>query len=262
MIGLRGALRTMLDRFSMVLSYMNGVGVPWGYAVSDGQIAGKVPLHVDAFDAGVDALTGTAVWPSSVAYTWQTADQTLTVSSSDADDTLAGNGARTIRIWWLNAAGAEFTTDVNMNGVGAVVTGAVTARRVNRIAVLTAGPTFLNEGLITVYATDGVTPMYAMSAYRGVSDSGIQTVPAGKRDYVERICYSDYTNPLRLFFVYRTSTASPWLFTVGRYVNLGGSDMVFDVPIRLEAGTDYYVWALAAGGATCHAELRGWREAV
>jgi hypothetical protein len=258
-----GALRTALDRFSLVLAYMSGLSTPWGYAVSGGQVVGKTPLFVTGQNGSVP-IGGEPIWNASVAYTWQVADQTLTVRSTSAFDTLLGTGAQTIRIWWLDAAGAEHTTDFTLDGVNPVTDlGATTARRVNRMEVLTAGVGGRNAGVITVYATDNVTPMYSMYQIFTVSTSAIQTVPAGKVDYIERICFSEGSAG-RLFLVYRLAGAfEPWVFIAGRYMNTGGNDMVFATPIRFPAGTDYYVYGEGVGGSPyVYSWLSGWREAA
>jgi hypothetical protein len=266
MATLEGALRTILDKFKYFGDYLRVAAKTFGQAVSQGDVNDTTRLHLIASDANIVAATET-VWAPSVAYTWQTADQTPKVVSSDADDdgAPAGNGAQTVRVWWLNSAGVEATEDVTLNGVNNVDMTASTVRRINRAEVLTVGSSGENEGNITVYATDGATIMAYIPAGMGVNDGLIQTVPAGKRDIIAKFSVDNVVAQICLFtLLARTSSSSPWIVQCRLFASRRCTDSAPFVPFVFAAGTDYIVQGLNASATQSNvtAELNGWRESV
>lgn len=126
----------------------------------------------------------------------------LEVASSSADDTSAGTGARTIRIYGLDSDYAWQTADATMNGQTAV-TVATTFLHVYGAEVLTAGTGGKNAGIISV-ADDGVTwASGAPSAYTSsyahiavgdqVSRNGWFMVPANLKYKLRRLWMSNTT---------------------------------------------------------------------
>ena len=94
------------------------------------------------------------VWQGSGAYTGQPTGsaETIEVFSSSANDTSAGTGARTIRVFGLDDNWDEQTEDFTLNGTTPVAS--VTLwRRVFRAFVLTAGSGGENAGVLTVRHT-------------------------------------------------------------------------------------------------------------
>jgi hypothetical protein len=205
-----------------------------------------------------------ALWAPSTTYTWQSADQQPLVVSSSADDdgNPVGTGAQTVRVWWLNSANVESTEDVILDGVANVAMAANTVRRINRVEVLTCGTKETNVGNITVFAADGVTVMAYMTAGMGVNDGIIQTVPAGKCDYVKSILFGNRgTQSTRGHLRSRAALADPWhdVFRVGENTSCGRL-YTFDVPIPITAGYDYLMVLDADGAApNVGATLQGWR---
>jgi hypothetical protein len=264
-----GVLRTFFSRLTSANGLMAPLASlkPWSFLVSEGSIAGAEPLHLYGYDPAT-AAAGAPIWAgSSSGYPYPTADQTIKVDSTNLNDALLGTGAQTIRIWWLDAANVESTLDVNMNGVGLVVTGVVTMRRINRVEVLTCGNLGSNAGDIRVFGTDGVTvlaqiPDEAVFVLgRGHSDGAFQTVPAGKIDVICRYQgYNVNASAPTYAFLYRTSPTAPWIrYSPNRTYFAGYNEVVFDVPLRLAAGSDYGVWAYGLNIPTeCH--ISGWRQ--
>jgi hypothetical protein len=130
------------------------------------------------------------LWVGSNAYTFPAAAAATTVSSSNAADTAAGAGARTVLIDGLNAAYERVTEVASLNGQ----TGVALANqylRVNRITVLTAGANGTSSGSIYVgtgTVTTGVPA--AIINQTGVvaneSESGFYTVPVGYTAFINR----------------------------------------------------------------------------
>ena len=94
------------------------------------------------------------VWQGSGVYTGQpvtNVSEIVTISSSSGNDTAAGTGARTVRIYGLETdLSTEYTSeDIILNGA-ALVDSLNTYYRINRVIVLTAGSSGGNEGIISV----------------------------------------------------------------------------------------------------------------
>jgi hypothetical protein len=260
-VGLDAALRTILDRFTWVGTWLNTVLKPWGWALACGEVSSAERLILWGYNATTLAA-GEPVWEVSTDYTWATADQTLTVQSTSANDDDGNTGANTVRVWWMNAAGVEATVDVTMNGVGAVVTAIATARRVNKVQVLTVGAAGTNVGTITVYWTDGATIFRTIPAGRGHSEGLIQTVPSGYQDVINFCQYDIQASAVTYTLFVRKSSTSPWL-AVDRAVVANTTkylDLPYYCPLILPAGTDYYVRGASGVGTITSGLIGGWRE--
>lgn len=86
-------------------------------------------------------------------YTEQAANFTGSVISSSAADAAAGTGARTLRIYWMNALGTSSgTEDVTLNGTTAVNLVTSTKCYIEKIEVLTAGSGGVAAGTLTLKA--------------------------------------------------------------------------------------------------------------
>lgn len=120
------------------------------------------------------------VWGGGGVYTGMPVSdsETIDIYSSDAADTSAGTGARTVWIQGLDATGLVQAETISLNGVTAVAsTGTYT--RVNRVKVITAGSGEANAGTLTVEHTTTSANVFA-------------TVPIGSNQ--SRVCA--YTVPL------------------------------------------------------------------
>lgn len=140
-------------------------------------------------------------WHQNIVKTLPSTAVTIGVSSSDAKDTAAGVGARTIKLKLLdgNYAYAEETltllgqTEVDTTGTYLRVLGA---------EVLTAGSELDNAGIIYVYdASDTVTagvPQTAtkifgrIAAGENIMNDGSFTVPAGKTWRIRRLMVNGF----------------------------------------------------------------------
>jgi hypothetical protein len=131
-----------------------------------------VPLKVDTEGRLVtSALTGfgadfafgdittaalTRVIVRRTAYNEPTANAQRSISSSNAADTAAGTGARTVRIEYFDATGAgPFTEIVTLNGTTPVNTVATNICFIEHIYVITAGSSGSNTGIITLFVGTG-----------------------------------------------------------------------------------------------------------
>lgn len=128
--------------------------------------------HIQGYNGDVDiaaaediiSLGGDATFPAAAAAT--------TVKSGDANDTAAGTGARTVRVYGLNSALAPIQEDATLNGTTAVdLTNQFL--RVNKMEILTAGSGLTNAGLIS--ALHSATTIHTIVAGIGLSRWGIFT---------------------------------------------------------------------------------------
>lgn len=161
--------------------------------VSRGQIPGHRNVTVFGFNPDVDSAQ-VSVWPLPSLITFPATALQMTVSSSSADDTSAGTGARTIVVEGLDANYNEVTETVTMNGQTAVtMTNALL--RVNYAYVATAGSGNSAAGDIHI-GTGTVTAGVPATVYDiikfdyNVTTTGSFTIPAGHTAYVSQGLFS------------------------------------------------------------------------
>ena len=112
--------------------------------------------------------------------------ETVDIFSADASDTSAGVGARTVRIFGLDANGDYQTEDLTMNGTTAV-TSSNTWTRVNTAFVITAGTSETNVGNLTIrHTTTTANVFVVIEAGVGRTQLCCYTVPAGHTAYLRR----------------------------------------------------------------------------
>lgn len=160
------------------------------FRVESGSEAGTV-LVIGAEDATV-GTSAEDINHELAAWTWLSSGTQMTVSSTDADDTSAGTGARSVIINYLDESYDAQTEIVTMNGQTAVSTTATDIFRVNQIFVISAGDSEYNEGTIYVgtgTVTNGVPAVIHGTVQPTESQSfdGKYTVPNGKSCYLVEV---------------------------------------------------------------------------
>lgn len=161
--------------------------------VARGQIQGHRNVTVFGFNADVDT-TQVSVWPLPSLITFPAAALQMTVSSTSANDTSAGTGARTVVVQGLDANYNEVSEIVTMNGQTAV-TMTASLLRVNYAYVLTAGSGNSAAGDIYI-GTGTVTAGVPATAYDIVkfdyntTITGSYTIPADYTAYVSQGLFS------------------------------------------------------------------------
>jgi hypothetical protein len=161
--------------------------------VARGQIQGHRNVTVFGFNGDVDQ-TQVSVWPLPSLITFPAAALQMTVSSTSADDTAAGTGARTVVVQGVDANYNEVTETVTLNGQTAVTMSA-SLLRVNYAYVATAGSGNSAAGDIYI-GTGTVTAGVPATTYDiikfdyNVTTTGSYTVPAGYTAYVSQGLFS------------------------------------------------------------------------
>lgn len=161
--------------------------------VARGQIQGHRNVTVFGFNGDVDQ-TQVSVWPLPSLITFPAAALQMTVSSTSANDTAAGTGARTVVVQGLDANYNEVTETVTMNGQTAVTMSA-SLLRVNYAYVATAGSGNSAAGDIyigtgTVTAGVPATTYDIIKVDYNTTTTGSYTVPAGYTAYVSQGLFS------------------------------------------------------------------------
>ena len=161
--------------------------------VARGQIQGHKNVTVFGFNPDVDT-TQVSVWPLPSLITFPAAALRMTVSSTSANDTSAGTGARTVVVQGLDANYNEVTETVTMNGQTAV-TMSTALLRVNYAYVATAGSGNSAAGDIYI-GTGTVTAGVPATVYDIIkfdynnTTTGSYTVPANYTAYVSQGLFS------------------------------------------------------------------------
>ena len=170
-----------------ITNYPNIEGFQLGVASGD-----LSPSYKQILKFGQNQSVGNSIetiWEEGGLYVYPPSATTMTVSSSDANDTSAGTGARTIQIAGLDGSYNEVSETITMNGQTPVTT-SNSYLRVNRALVLTAGSGGANAGIIYV-GTGTVTAGIPVNKYTTINGFGLNqslqafwTVPAGYTAYI------------------------------------------------------------------------------
>lgn len=184
-------------------------------AVAKGDFTGYSNISKFGRNPGIKSGGYETIWDGSNLYPWPTAAETLNVTSSDADDTSSGTGARTVEIEGLNSSWAVITETVTMNGTANVTT-SNSFLRVYRVRVVTAGSTGVNEGTITCTNTSSSNVIGQISVDNsgfGQSLMACYTVPASKTAYLINFDFSsgkDNEHTFRIMTRDNTVTDAAW----------------------------------------------------
>jgi len=119
---------------------------------------------------------GEEVWDGEGAYTYISAAAAMKISSSDAKDTSAGVGAKTVRVYGLDTNWQEVVQDVTMNGQTGVAL-PTSLLRVYRMFILTVGSEEDNAGDIWV-GTGTITAGVPAVKHAGIKAGMGQTLMA------------------------------------------------------------------------------------
>jgi hypothetical protein len=170
-----------------------GKNEPFELQVSRSQIQGHRNVTVFGFNADVDQ-TQVSVWPLPSLITFPASALQMKVSSTSANDTSAGTGARTVVVQGLDADYNEVTETVTLNGQTAV-TMTTAMLRINYAYVATAGSGNSAAGDIYI-GTGTVTTGVPATVYDIIkfdynnTTTGSYTVPAGYTAYMSQGLFS------------------------------------------------------------------------
>lgn len=164
-----------------------GTFEPFGLQVARNQIQGHSGIIIFGYNPDVDT-SEESIWPDGGTIPHPTVASVLKVSSSDATDTSAGTGARTVLISGLDGDYNTVTETVILNGQTAVNT-TNSFLYVNAFYVVTAGSGGQNAGVIyagtgTVTAGVPATIYDLIAAGYNNRTTAHYCVPAGYTGYM------------------------------------------------------------------------------
>ena len=225
--------------------------------VSRGQIQGHETFCQFGINSDVGASLET-VWVGGGSYTFPSSTTTTTISSSNANDTSAGTGARTVFVEGLNANYERVTETASLNGQTGV-TLANAYLRVNKVTILTAGSGGTSAGSIFVGTGTVTTGVPAVILNRtgsssNESESGFYSVPVGYTAFITRWTMSSSNNT--------ANEATRFILRVRPFGGVFGYKAVYNIPgngiyeceaaypIPLPEKADLEVVALATAGSS------------
>ena len=239
-------------------------------AVAEGNITGHTPGSKIGYNDNIGTSQET-MWSYSSEYVWITTPGQVEVLSSDANDTAAGTGARTVRVDYLKSDYTEGTVDLTLNGITTVPSGASHADifRINSFRVMTTGTNNAPVGNLTLrQATGGLYVSY-IRAGKTRARSCFYTVPHGKTLFITSIAFSAVGTKYLIFTTHAnwdsaSGTLLPtnlfWPYSEVALLNSSYTKFL-EMPTKLGQHADLKVSVVAeAAGSlgTCH--LRGWLE--
>jgi len=170
-----------LDNYlNTVTTEVNDMQEPYDLQVAKGLVPGTTGLFKFGFNADIDQTEET-VWDAGGLYTYPASALAMTIVSSNANDTAAGTGARTVRVIGLNANYEEVSQTVSLNGT-TTVSIPTSLIRVYRAFVVTAGSGNTAAGTITI--ANGGTTYAQITVGENQTLMAVYTVPAGVTLYL------------------------------------------------------------------------------
>ena len=235
-----------------------GTSEPFELQVARGQVAYHESVYKFGNNAEVANSTET-VWQQGGLYSYLSAASVLKVSSSSANDTSAGTGARTVELFGLDGDYNEINEVVTLNGQTAVNT-TQSYLRINRMIVRSAGSGGYNAGII--YAGTGtVTTGVPANIYATINGDGtnqtlmaLWTVPAGYTAYLMQYDVSNGTTSNTPAVCKMTLVARPYgevfqskdvkSLTTGMHI-----ENTLVVPVKFAEKTDIEVRAVSSSAS-------------
>lgn len=155
--------------------------VPFLYRVSMGEYPQFRHVNKYGLNPDIDTIADEEVWSNGGNLTYLTSAETMDIASTDAADTAAGTGARTISISGLNGAWEDTTEELSLAGVAPVTT-VNSYLRIYRAKVLTAGSGGVNAGDISVDAAASTQAIVNIG--NGQTLMSHYTIPMGRTGYL------------------------------------------------------------------------------
>ena len=215
---------------------------PFGLQVARGQITGHEVVHVFGYNPDVDGNEET-VWPINGLLGHPESPTIMKISSTSANDTAAGTGARTVFIKGINGTGGYATETVTLDGQSAVDT-VNEYDAIESMVVLTAGSGEANAGLVyagTGTVTSGVpaVPYSVVAAGENQSLVGHWTCPKGFTGYLTHGKFTVGPTSGNQFVLGRLKlrlTSGLTITAAKTTISQGEVGYPFDYPIKISPG--------------------------
>lgn len=226
----------------MSITHYPPLPTDFGLAVAKGDLSNYEIRHIFGYNPDVDSGAEETIWTAGGLYVHLDTPTILTVSSTSADDTSAGTGARTVYILGINSTGGEVSETVTLNGQTAVNT-THTYTEIQTAQVLSVGSGGKNAGSISL-GTGTVTAGVPANIYGHIlagenqSLMGHYTVPAGYTGYLVSGNMSVGATTAGKNITGRLKVRQNGIIYTGAIVSFGSGIVPFDFkyPIKLLAG--------------------------
>ncbi len=221
--------------------------------VARGLIANESVVVIKGYN-GATSTTNELVWAQSgAAYPQVTSAVALTISSSNANDTLAGTGAQIVLVKYVRFSDlVEVSALFNMSGQASVTISA-DGYAVNEIRVVQVGSTNSNVGVIyvgygTVTAGVPANILATIAATANVGQQAVYTVPASKT--LELVSYRISPSVLSVVqFRLKPSKLSAMLTTEYDIPLAQAISFESPYPSLIPAGYQIQMWGRTTAGA-------------
>ena len=219
-----------------------GLTEPFELQVGRGQITGHSVVHVFGHNPDVDT-TEVTIWPALGLLVHPAAPTIMKISSSSADDTSAGTGARTVYILGINGTGGYVSETVTLNGQTAVNT-VHEYDAIETMSVTSVGSGGVNAGIIyagtgTVTAGVPAVPYSAIGVGDNLSLVGHWSCPVGYTGYLVSGSITSGTSNANQYITARLKLrAQDNIVRTAAITTLhdGTADYDFSYPVKIQAG--------------------------
>lgn len=225
---------------------------PFNLQVARGQIAWHQAVVVFGYNPDQDSAVET-VWPHGGLLSFTPSAIQMSISSSSANDTSGGTGARTVYISGLDSDHNTIFETVTLNGQTAVTT-TKSYLHINEAYVLSAGSLdsaagdiYIGTGIVTAGVPATVYDIIAYDYNRRVT--GSYTVPAGYTAYVEQGLFSTGSSSGGTSVTGRLMTRGANNIRLTAAIvtlNNGSADYAFEYPIVIPEKTTIEAQASAS----------------
>lgn len=241
--------------------------IPYVFAIAEGDVPGHSILQKLGY-TNASTAAQTSLWNVGTEYVFPAGAISVEAISTSASDAVAGAGARTVHLTYLDTAYAEKSFTFNMNGATAVP-GPTDFFRVNSFHVESGAAAV---GVITLRLVGApATPYSQMPIGATRARNSIYTVPAGKTLYIECIhfsaAYKTAGKSVRMTFQ-ASVTPEGLVVTTGTLFYPYFESMLVDstaydpseAPLLFPATTDIKVSVIGETLAQCTCRYTGWLE--
>jgi len=223
--------------------------------IARGLVRGASVIHKFGRNPSVGGAPET-IWEQGGIYTYLTVASTVYVSGADAQDSVAGTGARTVTVQGLDASYNAIEETLTVDG--AVSTKSFL--RVFRAFVASAGSLLTNKGdvLVSTGASGGGTVLAKIATIgtgtvygQGQTNLALYTIPAGKTGYLTNwnVGVGAYNDAVTAN-LYTREAGNGLIFRTRDVMDVPGGlhQRIYQVPFALPEKTDIEVRAIASTG--------------
>jgi hypothetical protein len=218
------------------------------YEITRGNIPGTTFFNANGF-AEVDNTQFSVVGTAFVGrYPFPGTAETINLVSTSADDSLTGDGMRTIIINGLDADFAQQLEVVSMNGT-TTVTSALEFFRINSITIFSCGSARVNKGVVTATNSDSGDQLAVLDVEEGLSSLAVYSVAADKTASLYQALVNtakDDDAQLSFLFCLREFEGSPIVRTSTQRIYQSEFKFSDIIPFALQEKTDLEVVAKSA----------------